>query len=71
MEVNLDKLGELVSHKHKPTNMEAIYFLFWEKGISLEEFNKLPLPYIFGILKVSNYKNKEEEKAYKKANRKK
>ena len=47
-----------------------IYYLFWEKGIDYGRFKSLPIPYIFRILKAHNWVKKEEEKAYKKANKK-
>jgi hypothetical protein len=53
-----------------PSDIETIYFMFWEKGIDFNTFNELPLPYIFSILKVQSYFNKEQEKANKKAQRK-
>ncbi len=71
MDLSLDKLDKFVAKKNQPTSMEAIYYLFWDKGISLTEFNQLPIPYILSILKVHTYKNKEEQKEIKRANRKK
>ena len=60
--MGLDSLNELVDTSDKPTDLEMIYYLFWEKGIDLNSFNKLPLPYIFSILKVHSYiKEKEKE----------
>ena len=68
---SLDELDKLVTgNTAKPTDVEFIYYLFWEKGISWEEFNNLPLPYIFAIIKCHTYVKNEEEKAYKKANKK-
>lgn len=66
----LDKLEDHVRNK-RPNELQSILYLFWEKGISLNEFNELPIPYILTILNVHGYIKKEEEKAYKKANRKK
>ena len=64
----LDRLDKyLTVDKSKPTTLEFVYYLFWEHGISLDKFNELPLPYIFGILKTYNYVKSGEEKAYKKA----
>jgi len=54
-----------------PTTAESIYYLFWEKGIGYNQFKDLPLPYIFKIIKTHNWVKSEEEKAQKKANRKK
>lgn len=63
-----DILDTIVKNK-KPSNIDMIYYLFWDKGISYEEFRKLPIPYIIRILKTFSYVKEEEEKAYKKANR--
>jgi hypothetical protein len=67
--IDLNSLETVVNNR-KPTDVEGVHYLFWDKGISLKEFNELPLPYIFGILKVHNYIQKQEEKAMKKAQRK-
>jgi hypothetical protein len=68
-----DFFEEVVSSKknNKPSNLEMVYYLFWDKGISLTEFNELPLPYIFGILKTFTYIKEEEKKEMDKAKRKK
>ena len=47
-----------------------LYYLFWEKGIDYTQLKKLPIPYIFSILKAHNWVKKEEEKAHKKAMKK-
>jgi len=54
----------------KPSNIDMIYYLFWEKGIDYNKFKDLPIPYIFRIIHTHNWVKQEEEKAYKKANRK-
>ena len=54
----------------KPTNLDMIYYLFWEKGIDYNAFNELPLPYIFTILKTHSYIKEEEKKEMDKAKRK-
>jgi len=64
----LDKLTSKSSGK--PSNMDVIYYLFWEKGIDYNRFKDLPIPYILKIIKTNNWVKKEEENAYKKANRK-
>ena len=67
-----DFFEEVSSKKNtKPSNLEMVYYLFWEKGISFTEFNELPLPYIFGILRTFNYIKEEEKKEMDKAKRKK
>jgi hypothetical protein len=54
----------------KPNELETIYYLFFEHGISIVEFEQLPLPYIFGILKTYNYVRDEEIKQLKKGKKK-
>ena len=49
-----------------PSNIERVYYTFFEKGISLIEFNKLPIPYIMGIMRTQSYINKLQEKEMKK-----
>jgi len=41
------------------TGLYAAWYTFFDKGISLEEFERLPLPYILAML------NKEKELAEK------
>ena len=69
--MNLDSLNQFKDRSNEPTNLEFIYYLFWEKGIDLNSINQLPLPYIFSVLKAHNFVKNEEIKAHKKANRKK
>ena len=54
----------------KPTNLDMIYYLFWEKGIDYNAFSELPLPYIFNIMKTFSYIKEEEKKEMEKAKRK-
>jgi len=56
--------------KYKPSSFESVLYIFWEKGVSYNEFVDLPMPYIIGILNTFDYVKKEEEKAYKKAKKK-
>lgn len=69
----MDLLQDLqgIVDTNKPDIIETVYYVFWDKGIGLEEFNELPIPYIIGILKCLEYKNKLEEKEMRKAKRKK
>ena len=53
----------------KPTDLEAIYYLFWEKGIDYNQFNELPIPYILSIIKTYKYIKDQEEKEIKKSKR--
>lgn len=62
----LNSLNYFNENKYVPSTIEFIHYLFWDKGISLIEFNKLPIPYIISVLKSFTYVKEEEAKAYKK-----
>ncbi len=66
----LSSLADLVPD-NTPSNLEAVYYLFWTKGIGLEKVLEYPIPYIMSIMKTHGYMLKEEEKAIKKANKRK
>lgn len=70
MASQFDFIDGFVDKSDKPTNMESVLYIFWEKGIDYNQFKKLPIPYILSILKTHNWVKSEEEKAYKKANKK-
>jgi len=65
-----DFIDDFVDKSDKPTNMQSILYLFWERGIDYNQFKQLPIPYILSVLKTHNWVKSEEEKAYKKANKK-
>ena len=45
-----------------PSNLELLYYMFFDKGIGLKEFNTYPIPYILGIMRTNKYiKDKEKE----------
>jgi len=68
--MHLDLDDFITVESYKPSNMDMIYYFFLEKGIDYNSFIVLPIPYILKIIKTNNWVKKEEEKAYKKANRK-
>jgi hypothetical protein len=70
MKLDLSGLDKFTT-KYRPNDFESALFIFWEKGIAYNEFCDLPIPYIVGILNTFDYVKKEEEKAYKKASKKK
>lgn len=70
MDFNLDSLAPK-QKSPKPSDIEAIEYLFWDKGHSQREVDELPIPYIISILNTHSYYRELEEKAQKKANRKK
>jgi len=65
-----ESLNKLEKLNNTPTPMEAIYFFYLDRGVSLNEFNELPIPYIIGNLNTFQYIQKQEEKARKIASRK-
>lgn len=62
-------LSEIVDKVDEPSSYEFALYIFWEKGIGYEDFKKLPIPYTLSILKTLRWVRKEEEKAHKKAQR--
>lgn len=49
-----------------PGAVEHIHWLFWKQGISLTEFNELPIPYILSIVNTDTYWREQKVKAAKK-----
>ena len=67
----LDDIAKLAtSNSKEPKPNSFARYLFFTMGISEAEFNKCSLPYIMEMLSVHSYVKKEEEKAAKKARRK-
>ena len=55
---------------NSPSNLSFLYHLFAsEFSISLKDMQELPMPYLISLVETQQYLKKEEEKAYKKANR--
>lgn len=69
LDFDLDDL--VTGNPDDPSNIDTIYYLFWEKGIDYNRFKDLPLPYIFKILKVHSWIKEKERQEYEKAKRKK
>ena len=65
----LNKL-ECFNKGNKPTAVEFILYLFWDKGIGYNEFKNLPLPYIFNVVKTFGWVKEEEAKEMKKQGKK-
>jgi hypothetical protein len=64
--IDLSILDEVSTQKaRKPSDYEFILYLFFDKGIGLEEFNRLPIPYILSVIKTHNYVKEKEAEAYK------
>lgn len=61
-------LSELAPNKEKflePSPAEMVYYMFYTKGIGLEEVSRLPIPYLLTMLETHMYAQKEQEKANK------
>jgi hypothetical protein len=68
----LDDFEEFFEKKtKKPSRVELTQYLFWEKGITLREFEELPIPYILSILRTHIYIKEKEEKELAKLRKKK
>lgn len=58
MMLGLEGLEEF-NDDYTPSDLDRLYYLFFEKGISYNEFIKLPMPYIFSIMRTHGYIHKE------------
>ena len=54
----------------KPTDIESVLYLFWDKGIDYNQFIELPIPYIISVLRAHSYVKNKEKEAIKDASRK-
>jgi len=53
-----------------PSNLSFLYHLFAsEFSMTLKDIHELPMPYLMNLVETQQYLKKEEEKAYKKANK--
>ena len=68
--LDLDLDDYVVEDNTTPSNIETIYYLFWEKGIDYNRFAELPIPYILKILKTHNWVKQKEQEAYEEAKNK-
>jgi hypothetical protein len=64
MNINLSGLDSIVK-SDTPTDYEFLLFLFFERGISLREFNELPIPYIISMSKTDGWVREKQAKANK------
>jgi hypothetical protein len=64
----LDKIVE--GQSFKPSDLETVFYIFWDKGIGYTEWCNYPIPYIISILNTHNYVKRLEEKEMKKAHKK-
>lgn len=64
--INFSSLDEAFKEERFiPNNLQFIYYLFFDKGISIAEVEELPIPYIFEMIMVHMYVKEEESKAMK------
>jgi len=66
----LNDLAELATNKDKPTQLDYIYYLFWDKGMGENDVNEMSIPYILSIIKTHSHVQKEQEKEMKKGSKK-
>ena len=68
--INLDSLDKAFKNAEEkeriPSNEEFVQHLFFDKGISLNEFVSLPLPYILSMIMTTMHINKENDKEMEK-----
>jgi hypothetical protein len=62
----LQGLDKFLSNKHKPTDVESVWYFFLDKGIGYNEFKELPIPYIMSMLKCAEYEHKQMKKQNRK-----
>ena len=56
----------------KPSDLEMVYYLLAKEfGVTLDRVDKLPIPYLMGLIGSFNYIKSEEDKAHKRATKKK
>lgn len=67
--LNLEELDDFLEGAFKPDGLDYIYYVFWEKGITLEEFNRLPIPYIMRMVQMYSFVKEKELEAAKNAGR--
>ena len=56
--------------RFKPSPLDMVYYLFFSKGITLEKFNALPIPYIKRMVETHAYIKEQEARAMKNASKK-
>lgn len=69
MKLDFSGLNRIVlEKKFEPSLTDNLLYFFWEKGMSLEEVNRLPIPYLLKIVEIHSYyvekaesKNKNEQ----------
>ena len=61
--LGLESIGQFIEDKNdfEPSDLQAIYYMFFEEGIDINAFCKLPLPYIFSVVATRGYFNKKQE----------
>ena len=64
----LDKIVE--GKSFKPSNLDTVFYIFWDKGIGFTEWCNYPIPYIMSVLSTNDYVKKLEDKEIRKANKK-
>lgn len=57
----LEGLDGFVEGEDTPSDIELLWHHFFERGVSLREFEELPIPYIFSMLRAAEYRRKQRE----------
>ena len=60
----LDGLQEFTVSS-KPESLDFIYYFFLERGVTPQQLEELPIPYIMAMLNTHNHVMKQQEKAAK------
>jgi hypothetical protein len=63
--LNLEELEEF-TQGFAPDPLQKVQYLFFERGISLSEFNELPIPYIMDMIRTHIFVEEKKAKANKK-----
>lgn len=64
-------LNQIVEKKSDtPSQLDFIHYIFFDKGISLKEFEDLPIPYILSMVKTQMHLKEKELEEIEKAKKK-
>ena len=66
----LDTLVQKSDDQKVQEYVDSVLYFFLDKGVSYEEFRKLPLPYIFSMLNMAHKEYERQKKDMEKSKRK-
>lgn len=61
----LDGLEDFVDSSSKLDGISQVYYFFLERGVTPQQLDELPIPWIIEMLKTHTYVMKQQEKAAK------